>query len=67
MHGLVVLNKHLNRMVKTTKTHIEALGETGAGITSADQIDRTQDNAFITKWGMLLAALSMLSKCRESL
>jgi hypothetical protein len=52
-------------MVKITKTHIEALGETGAGITSADQIDHTQNNAFVTKWGMGCSRLQILSNAES--
>ena len=31
--------------------HKKTMGETGAGITRADEIDMTQENHFTNKWG----------------
>lgn len=38
-------------MSKTTRKYIEEMGETGAGIRSADDIDMTVQNEFTNKWG----------------
>lgn len=38
-------------MVKETNKYTEMMGETGAGITSAEQINMTVRNEFTTKWG----------------
>lgn len=35
--------------------HKKTMGETGAGITRADEIDMTKENHFTNKWGMYLA------------
>lgn len=39
-------------MTKITNEHKATMGETGAGITKADEIDMSKENAFTTKWGM---------------
>jgi hypothetical protein len=35
--------------------HKKTMGETGAGITRADEIDMTKENHFTNKWGAYLA------------
>jgi hypothetical protein len=40
------------RMGKTTRGYIEEMGQTGAGIERADDIDTTVTNSFTTKWRM---------------
>jgi hypothetical protein len=40
----------LRRLVKKTREHLNAMGETGAGITSEDQINMDEDNEFMNKW-----------------
>jgi hypothetical protein len=37
-------------MAVITRQHMEALGETGAGITHAEEVDLSRDNAFTNKW-----------------
>jgi hypothetical protein len=36
--------------VKKTREHLQAMGETGAGITSEDQINMDEENDFLNKW-----------------
>jgi hypothetical protein len=38
-------------MVKKVRHHKDAMGQTGEGISSRDQIDMSLDNAFTNKWG----------------
>jgi hypothetical protein len=45
------------RMTKITNKHNATMGETGAGITTQEEIDMSQDNAFTTKWGTYLGWL----------
>jgi hypothetical protein len=40
----------VNSLVKKTCEHMIAMGETGAGITSEDQINMDEDNEFTNKW-----------------
>jgi hypothetical protein len=40
-----------NRLVKDIQKHIVELGQTGEGITSADQINMDARNEFTNKWG----------------
>lgn len=37
-------------MGRTTRDYIEEMGQTGTGISSADQIDTSLDNTFTSKW-----------------
>jgi hypothetical protein len=39
-----------------TNGHKKTMGETGAGITNADEIDMSQTNNFTNKWGAYLEA-----------
>jgi hypothetical protein len=41
-------------MQTITNGHKKMMGETGAGITSADEIDMSQANIFTNKWGAYL-------------
>ena len=41
-------------METITNGHKKTMGETGAGITRAEEIDMSQTNGFTNKWGMYL-------------
>jgi hypothetical protein len=36
--------------VKKTCEHLQTMGETGAGISSEDQINMDEENGFFNKW-----------------
>lgn len=38
-------------MEKITKAHKETMGETGAGISNADEINEDWENPFTNAWG----------------
>jgi hypothetical protein len=38
-------------LVKKARVHIATMGETGAGITSEEQINMESDSMLATKWG----------------
>ncbi|KAJ7835155.1 hypothetical protein B0H13DRAFT_2108813 [Mycena leptocephala] len=44
------IKNRLRTMGKTTRGYIEEMGQTGAGIERADDIDTTVTNSFTTKW-----------------
>lgn len=46
------------RMEKITKAHKETMGETGAGISNADEIDMDLDNPLTNAWGVLHLTIS---------
>jgi len=39
-------------MQKMTKAHMDTMGQTGAGISHADEIDMSMNNEFTSKWGV---------------
>jgi hypothetical protein len=41
-----------DRLVKKTRQHIATMGETGAGITSEQQINMESNSELANKWGM---------------
>ena len=52
------------RLVKKTCEHLNAMGETGAGITSEDQINMDEENDFINKWsayGVLISKHAIIN------
>jgi hypothetical protein len=48
-------------MAQITRAYITEMGETGAGIQNAAEIDTTQLNAFTNKWGTYLSFMSVPS------
>ena len=47
--------------MKKTREHLTTMGETGAGITSEDQINMDDDNEFMNKWSEYCTPFSYLS------
>ena len=41
----------MGSMVKKARRHRDAMGETGEGISSRDEIDMSRNNVFMNKWG----------------
>ncbi|KAJ7872533.1 hypothetical protein B0H14DRAFT_3438924 [Mycena olivaceomarginata] len=52
------IKNHLCKMAQITRAYITEMGETGAGIQNAAEIDTTQSNAFTNKWGTYLSFTS---------
>ena len=54
-------------METITNGHKKTMGETGAGITRAEEIDMSQTNGFTNKWGMYLEVCTREKKPSNSL
>ncbi|KAF8149304.1 hypothetical protein K438DRAFT_2086789 [Mycena galopus ATCC 62051] len=59
------IKNRLRTMGRTTRDYIEEMGQTGAGISSADQIDTSLDNAFTSKWLIIAEECPWFFEMRE--
>ncbi|KAJ7791375.1 hypothetical protein B0H13DRAFT_2173092 [Mycena leptocephala] len=57
------IKNRLRTMGKTTRGYIEEMGQTGAGIERADDIDTTVTNSFTTKWCMYAPGNKIAKEC----
>ena len=52
-------------MISITRGYIKEMGTTGEGITSAEEINMSLDNAFVNKWSMLFIQAPIPIFCYE--
>ncbi|KLO08241.1 hypothetical protein SCHPADRAFT_944633 [Schizopora paradoxa] len=59
------IKNKLASMAKATRKHCTALGQTGAGIRSADEVDRSQKNEFVNKFESILNEFPLFFEWRD--
>ncbi|KIM82048.1 hypothetical protein PILCRDRAFT_8279 [Piloderma croceum F 1598] len=62
--GIKIKNR-LKKMGTITNGHKKTMGETGAGITRADEIDMTKENHFTNKWAVIQETCPWFFEMRE--